>query len=88
MVYQGDRLKHPKYAHNKPLYFCRQIIFLIFGIIAFMVAFAWNDAMVSWIKLFKGNSEILVSFLYAIVLTLVAILVIYGIVEISRCYNL
>jgi hypothetical protein len=88
MVYEGDRLKHPKYHHNKPLLFCRQIIFLVFGIIAFIVAFAWNDFVVSWIKLFKGNSEILVSFLYALVITVIAILVIYGIVKLSECYNL
>lgn len=71
-------LRNLSKTSRKPFYFKRQVSLLLFGILGFVAAGAWVLAFNTLIKeLFHGWNEILVYFVYSIVITIVATFLIW-----------
>jgi len=75
-------LRNLSRTSRKPFFYKRQVALLFFGILGFTVAGAWVLAFNTLIReLFQGWNEILVYFLYAFTVTILAMLFLWLLVK-------
>jgi len=77
-----QNLRNLSRTSRKPFSYKRQIALLFFGILGFTVAGAWVLAFNTLIKeLFQGWNEIMVYFLYALAITILAVILLWILVK-------